>query len=47
MVGELVDDALKLVMNLLVEHAKLICVLQVLLDELEQLVAHFTVHEQG
>lgn len=47
MVREFVDDALELVVDLLVEQAQLVCILQVFLNEFKQLVAHFTVNEKG
>ena len=47
MVGEFVDDALELVVDLLVQQAQLVRILQVFLNEFKQLVAHFTVNEKG
>ena len=46
MISELIDDALKLVMDLLIEQSKLVRVLQVLLDELKQLVAHLAIDKK-
>ena len=46
MISELIDDALELVMDLLIEQSKLVRVLQVLLDELKQLVAHLAIDKK-